>query len=641
MDRLRSDSGREPPHHAKDTLKAQISFPDVLAYYGVTLDSGGRGRCPFPQNHKNRDANPSLQYDQRTERAYCNSARCLDVDGARGADMIGFVQHMERIDYGDAVKWLQRFSGKPGDLPLGQPRSTSKPPQDESASGGVYSYVYQNRMGDDVYTIKRIEDANKKRFVMIPKGVKPEDRVLYRLPEMFDGEDPVVIVEGEKCVDVLRKIDINATTAPLGAGKWQKHYGQNLKGRKVVIWPDKDEPGQHHGDSVYMAIRGLAGEIRRVDAPEWLTDGGDVADVLSDCEHGGEQVVRDLIDEASLYKCSPKESLIPELVCIASIMPQQVDWIWKPYFPLGHCTDLSGDPGVGKSQVALSIACQLSRGYPVSSEEDQTIAGPVNSVILTAEDHVASTVRPRLESMGADLKRIAVISSPFGFGKETLRALEEQIIEWNARLLVIDPIVAYLHKTDMYRANEVREVMALLSDIAERCRCSVIIIRHLNKSVGNKGVYRTGGSIDFTAAVRSALLVGHPPDDEDRRAIIHIKSNLGPVGPSLGYSVADGTFQWTGKSDLTQADILSHGSERVENKSELEDMIREWLSGGEKPVTEINELAEGLGFSPKAVYTARKKLCDKPRRVGGTGTKGHWVTKLKEQCVITNTCGKG
>jgi hypothetical protein len=109
----------------------------------------------------------------------------------------------------------------------------------------------------------------------------------------------------------------------------------------------------------------------------------------------------------------------------------------------------------------------------------------------------------------------------------------------------------------------------------------------------------------------------------------------------LGYSVADGTFQWTGKSDLTQADILSHGSERVENKSELEDMIREWLSGGEKPVTEINELAEGLGFSPKAVYTARKKLCDKPRRVGGTGTKGHWVTKLKEQCVITNTCGKG
>ena len=129
------------------------------------------------------------------------------------------------------------------------------------------------------------------------------------------------------------------------------------------------------------------------------------------------------------------------------------------------------EPGVGKSQVALSIASQLSRGHTIGSDDDAKVGSPVNSVILTAEDQVASTVRPRLEAMDADLNRIAVVRRPFGFGKETLQALDGYIGDWQARLLVIDPLVAYLHKTDMYRANEVREVMAQLSELAERRRC--------------------------------------------------------------------------------------------------------------------------------------------------------------------------
>ena len=629
MDRSRQDSGRESPHCAADAIKAKISFSDVLAHYGVSLDSRGWGHCPFPKNHKNGDANPSFYYDRRTERAYCNSARCLDEDDARGTDVIGFVQLMEGIDFWDAVQWLQRLRGMPDDRPAGQGSPTPKPHRDGRAPDGVTSYVYQNRMGDDVYTIKRIAEGDKKRFVIVPKGVKPEERVLYRLPEMLDGEDPVVIVEGEKCVDALREIGINATTAPFGAGKWEKHYAVCLQDREVVIWPDKDEPGQSHGDSVYMAIREMAAAIRRVDVPEWLSDGGDAVDVFADREHGGERLVRNLIDMATPYQCSSKESVIPELVCIASILPQQVEWIWEPYVPLGHCTDLSGDPGVGKSQMALSIASQLSRGYTIGSGDDEKVASPVNSVILTAEDHVASTVRPRLESMDADLNRIAVVRSPFGFGKETLQALDRYIGDWQARLLVIDPLVAYLHKTDMYRANEVREVMAQLSEIAAGRSCSVLIIRHLNKGQSTKGVYRSGGSIDFTASVRSALLVGHPPGEEDNRAVIHIKSNLGPIGSSMAYSVANGSFRWTGDSDLTQAEILSHGSEAAESGSELEDMIREWLSDGERPVTEVNKLAKELGYSQKSVYMVRKRLC-RNHRVGGVAGNGHWVTGLRE-----------
>ena len=97
----------------------------------------------------------------------------------------------------------------------------------------------------------------------------------------------------------------------------------------------------------------------------------------------------------------------------------------------------------------------------------------------------------------------------------------------------------------------------------------------------------------------------------------------------MGYSVADGSFRWTGESDVTQAEILSHGSEGAESGSELEDMIGEWLSDGERPVTEVNKLAKELGYSQKSVYMVRKRLCTS-QRVGGVAGNGHWVTGLRE-----------
>ena len=112
--------------------------------------------------------------------------------------------------------------------------------------------------------------------------------------------------------------------------------------------------------------------------------------------------------------------------------------------------------------------------------------------------------------------------------------------------------------------------------------------------------------------------------------MIHIKSNLGSIGSSKAYSVANGSFRWTGDSDLTQAEILSHGSERAEGGSELEDMIREWLSGGERRVSEVNALAKELGYSERSVYRVRKRLC-LSERVGGIADDGHWIIRLRNE----------
>jgi hypothetical protein len=125
-------------------------------------------------------------------------------------------------------------------------------------------------------------------------------------------------------------------------------------------------------------------------------------------------------------------------------------------------------------------------------------------------------------------------------------------------LVVIDPIVAYVGGgTDTYRANEVRSIIGPLAGFAERFDCAVIAVRHLSKAKGGRSIYAGHGSIDFTATARSVLLAGSAADDPDRRAVIHIKCNVAPLGVPLGYAIVDGCFRWTGASTLTAGDLLA------------------------------------------------------------------------------------
>lgn len=307
-----------------------------------------------------------------------------------------------------------------------------------------------------------------------------------------------------------------------------------------------------------------------------------------------------------------------KVVRMSDIEAEAVSWLWEPYIPKGKLTLLEGDPGRGKTWVALALAAAVSTGAPMPDDQGRMIhkREPVNVIYLSAEDGLADTLRPRLDAVGADVNKVYAVTGTIEDKKEGIFSFDDLILldglaaVLSPALIVIDPIQAYLGASiDMHRANETRPVLARLGALAERHRCAVVCIRHLSKATATKGIYRGMGSIDFTAAARSVLLAGSDPQDDSRRAIVHLKSSLAPAGATQGYELRDG-FYWTGLSPLTASDIL--GSEQIkkqENKlADAETWLEEILADGPMLKTEVEEQAKNEEISPKTLRRAREKM---------------------------------
>lgn len=97
-----------------------------------------------------------------------------------------------------------------------------------------------------------------------------------------------------------------------------------------------------------------------------------------------------------------------EILCFADIQAEEVKWLWYPYIPYGKITILQGDPGCGKTMAVLSLAALLSKGESLPFEE--AVREPINILYQTSEDGIADTIKPRLESAGANCTRIKIIN---------------------------------------------------------------------------------------------------------------------------------------------------------------------------------------------------------------------------------------
>ena len=225
-----------------------------------------------------------------------------------------------------------------------------------------------------------------------------------------------------------------------------------------------------------------------------------------------------------------------KLISMSEINAEEVQWLWYPYIPLGKLTIIQGDPGEGKTSFILAVIAALTRGDPLP--ECEQAAEPMNVIYQTAEDGLADTIKPRLESAGADCTRVLVIDE----SKRELTLcdarLEEAIRRTAAKLIVLDPLQAYLgSNVDMHRANEVRPVLKRLSLMAERTQCAVILIGHMNKAQGLKSGYRGLGSIDFRASARSVLIVGRLKSGDTLRIVAQDKNSLAPEGSSIAFEL--------------------------------------------------------------------------------------------------------
>lgn len=316
---------------------------------------------------------------------------------------------------------------------------------------------------------------------------------------------------------------------------------------------------------------------------------------------------------------------VVNIISMDTVQEEEIKWLWKPYIPFGKLTIIQGDPGEGKTTFALQLAALLSLGKGFGENENIGVSEPVNVIYQTAEDGLADTVKPRLISAGADCSKIKVIDDSEKSLSMDDERLEIAINATGAKVLILDPLQAYLgDKVDMNRANEAREMTKKLGAIAARTGCAVILIGHMNKGSGAKAAYRGIGSIDFFAIARSVLLVARVPDDSTIRAVAQIKSNLALEGDTMAFRLAENGFTWIGEYDISTDELLAGYSNSDKHKS-AEDFLKKILSNGQTvPASSIFSQAKTIGVSKRTIENVKQELGIKSIKDGAS-----WLWKME------------
>ncbi len=327
----------------------------------------------------------------------------------------------------------------------------------------------------------------------------------------------------------------------------------------------------------------------------------------------------------------------PDLVTLASIEARPVRWLWRNWLPSGMITLLSGDPSAGKTFISLAIAAGLSKGLTPDGERCE----PTSTIYVSSENAPAEVLRPRFDSLNGDPSRLHLLhgisltgengqKQRSGLTLSNLDIIETAIRRTGARLIVFDPVQSYLgSNVDMHRANEVRPILDGLARIAELMDCSVLLIRHLSKGGGSKGIYRGLGSVDITACARTEWLAGGLPDAPGTRALIQIKNNLGAWPRGRQYEIDEsGKFSWLGETNLTAGDLLAEPSRQSDSKfAEAVDWLRATLENGPREQKIIREEAEAAGHSYASTRRAKSALRVRSFR---ETVRGPWKWALPE-----------
>lgn len=288
-----------------------------------------------------------------------------------------------------------------------------------------------------------------------------------------------------------------------------------------------------------------------------------------------------------------------------------VQWLWYPFIPFGKVTLIQGNPGKGKTWLAMAIAAYCTNGKELPNALP---IEPFNVLYQTAEDGIADTIKPRLAKCGADMTRVRFINEEEKQLSMTDDRIEKAIRQNNVRLMIMDPIQAYLGaNVDMNRANEIRPLFRHLSTIAERTGCAIVLIGHLNKSSGSQSDYRSLGSIDIAAAVRSILFVEkmEKEKEQDIRVVYQQKDSLAKKENPVAFSLGEEGLKWLGEYDISIEDLLmgKAGTKKETKLEKAQKLILELLT--KRKVMCLEELEAELlayGISSRTGRDVRKQL---------------------------------
>ncbi len=527
------------------------------------------------------------------------------------------------------------------------PRSRDKPFEDRPRT--LATYDYKNADGKLVFQVVRQQPADRGKtfktrrpdgaggWIWNLQGVEP---LPYRLPELLQTlctGKMVLAVEGEKDVDNLTKLGFTATCNHGGAGKWREEHSKYFpSGAKVTIIPDNDGPGKKHGEEVNKQLQARGCETRIIDLPG-LPEHGDVSDWL-DTGHTKEELLKLIVSawdkpqepEPERTKGtvnSPAKQ--PVITCLKDVQEEEVQWLWERYIAFKKLCIVEGDPSHGKTWFVLFLVSAVSRGWKLPDPETGAFSKthehePANVIYMTAEDGLSDTVKPRLTMLGANHDNVYIIEGQQRDGDENIEPVSMQDLgilrqameRIRPTLLVFDPLQGYLGPNiDMNQANKTRPVLTGILRLAEEFNCAVVIIRHLNKQSAGKASYRGMGSIDFTAAARTVLLIGKDPGNEQRRVIVPTKCNISFEGVTVAFELdKENGFSWLGKAELTAEELLypeskDGGQDREQNRfDEAIDFLQDILANGKKPIKEVKAEAKAADIKEITLRRAKENI---------------------------------
>jgi hypothetical protein len=319
------------------------------------------------------------------------------------------------------------------------------------------------------------------------------------------------------------------------------------------------------------------------------------------------------------------------LTRLSDVAPSAVDWLWPGRIPLGKLSLVIGDPGLGKSLVTVDMAARVSTGkdWPDAATPQKSAA---DVVLLAAEDDLADTVRPRMDEAGGDSQRVHVLTAvqrrkttrPFNLTEDLDKLRGVMRAAPNTRLVIIDPITAYLGEAETKSNSEIRSILTPLSALASELSIAVVAVSHLRKS-GGKAIYRALGSLAFTAAARAVWGVAKDPDQEQRQVLVPVKMNIGPQPTGLAYTIQDGPLvHWHPEAIQATADGVfgDAGSTSVVNQAVK--YLTEKLTEGPRLAAEIEAQALAAGISRASLKRGRRILSVQSRK----NDAGRWTLSL-------------
>ena len=573
--------------HSQSKGGGPVDF--VMEFYGksfteaVEMLTGEKGAAPPPDRPSPAPLSnfrlPPRNTDNRTARNYLTAARRIDED------VTGFFLSTGDI-YEEAAHHNAVFVGR-----------------DES---GIPRYAHQR--------------GTTGNFRLDVKGSDKAFNFCYR-------------GEGEKLFVFEAPVDLLSFLC-LFKKDWQKHSYLSLGGvgEKALVRFLSDRPSVK---TIYLCLDSdeagneACSRIAKL-TPEGLTvhrlvplfkDWNEVLQRRAEIADGK------YLSEAIYGLREPPQEETVEIIRMSEVDTQTVEWLWKPYIPFGKVTIIQGNPGEGKTTLALCLcaACTNRKPFPLMPEHE-----PFNVIYQTAEDGLGDTVKPRLMEAEADLDRVLVIDESKQELSLSDERIEKAIRQNGARLIILDPIQAYVgEKTDMNKANEIRPIFRRLAEVAERTACAVILIGHLNKAAGGQSAYRGLGSIDFRAAARSVLLIGRVKREPNIRVIVHDKSSLAPEGKPMAFCLDPETgFEWVGEYDITADELLSGAGGNTATKTEQAETLILDLLADENEMTseEVMKAAAEVGISERTLKTARRNL---ETRIEVKRRGNQWYYRLK------------